>query len=451
MKSVDVLNLGSEAVLLRQLEIRLIHPEERPRWDQEIAEHHYLRNAHLVGEVLRYVVSTPEGRWVALLGWSSAAWHLRPRDRWINWSEVQRVTRLALVVQNSRFLLLVPRTRYPNLASRALALCTQRLATDWLSAFGHTALVAETFVDPEQFVGTCYKAAGWQCLGPTGGFTRDYRDYYLDLEAPKQLWVQPLHARALEWHRAVRLPEALAQQLPEAPPRCPYQSRQLTPLWQCFHDRLTDGRARRGKRHLLATVLSIGALATLAGERGPKGFAGFGQNLTQPQRRHLHCRPNKHTGRLDVPSEPTFRRLFKKVDRAQFNELLAQWLADHDPEAVTAVAVDGKTVKGSRQQDGRPVHLLSAVTHTTQRLLNQIPIAEKSNEIPAFRPLLEPLPLRDVVITADAEHCQRAHAQFLVYQKEADYVFLAKGNQPGLEALAQAKLSGAFPPGGPNP
>ncbi len=438
--------LSSEAVLLEQLKIRLIAPEERSCWDQEVCERHYLHNANLVGEALRYVVTTSGGRWVALLGWSSAAWHLRPRDRWINWSELQRVGRLPFVVQNSRFLLLVPRMEYPNLASRALALCSRRLAGDWLGAFGHTALVAETFVDPDQFVGTCYKAAGWQCLGPTGGFARDYRDYYLDLEAPKQLWVRPLHAKALEWLRAANLPPSLAQQIPESPPHCTYQSQHLTPLWQRFHNRLTDPRARRGKRHLLATVLSISALATLTGERGPKGFAAFAQKLTQPQRRHLKCRINKHTGLLDVPSEPTFRRAFKKLERKEFNDLLADWLADHDPEAVEAVAVDGKTVKGSRQKDGRPVHLMSAVTHTTQRLLNQMPIAEKSNEIPAFRPLLEPLPLRGVVVTADAEQCQRANAQFLVCEKQADYVFLAKGNQPSLEALAQAKLSGAFPP-----
>ncbi len=442
--------LGSEAVLLRQLKIHLVGPEERAPWEQLVCEHHYLKNANLVGEVLRYVVSTPAGRWVALLGWSSPAWHLRPRDRWIGWSEVQRVGRLPLVVQNSRFLLLVPRMEYPNLASRALALCTRRLAGDWLEIFGHTALVAETFVDPGQFVGTCYKAAGWQCLGPTGGFARDYRDYYLDLEAPKQLWVRPLHPKALAWLSGASLPAALAEQLPEAPARCTYRSRQLIPLWQRFHDWMTDVRARRGKRHLLATVLSMSALATLSGERGPKGFAAFAQKLTQPQRRHLKCRVNKHTGRLDVPSEPTFRRAFKRVDRAQFNRVLADWLADHDPEAIEAVAVDGKTVKGSRQKDGRPVHLMSAVTHSTQRLLNQIPIAEKSNEIPAFRPLLEPLPLGGVVVTADAEQCQRANAQFLVYEKEGDYVFLAKGNQPSLEALAQAKLSGAFPPSGPD-
>jgi hypothetical protein len=439
-----------EPVLLNQLEIRLITPEERPRWDQLICEQHYLQNANLVGEVLRYAVTTAVGRWVALLGWCSPALHLRPRDRWIKWSEAQRAARLPLVVQNSRFLLLVERTQYPNLASRALALCVRRLPEDWRRAFGHTVLVAESFVDPEQFVGTCYKASGWQCLGPTGGFARDYRDFYLDLDAPKQLWVRPLHSKALEWLSALTLPESLAQQIPEAPPRCEYKCGQLDPLWRRFRDRMTDPRARRGKRHLLCTVLSISALATITGERGPKGFAAFAQKLTQAQRRHLRCRPNKHTGLLDVPSEPTLRRAFKRMDRAQFNDLLAGWLADHDPEPLEAVAVDGKTVKGSRQKDGRPVHLMSAVTHTTQRLLNQLPVAEKSNEIPAFRPLLEPLPLKGAVVTADAEQCQRANAQFLVYQKEADYIFLAKGNQASLEALAQAKLSGAFPPCGRN-
>jgi hypothetical protein len=439
-----------EAHLLAHLQLRLITPQELPRWEQTLCAQHYLHNAHLVGQVLRYVATTPDGTWLALLGWSSPALHLRPRDRWIDWSEAQRAARLQLVAQNSRFLLLPDRAQFPNLASRVLARCTRHLPDDWRAAFGHPVLVAETFVDPDHFRGTAYKAAGWQGLGPTGGFARDYRDFYVDLDAPKQLWVRPLHPQARQWLRADTLPAELAGLLPPPAPACAYKSAQLDPLWQRFHDRLTDPRARRGKRHLLASILATAALATLAGERGPKGFAAFAQHLTQPQRRHLRCRPNKHTGDLDVPSEPTFRRAFKRLDRAAFHAVLADWLAEHDPEKLTAVAVDGKTVKGSRQPDGRPVHLLSAVTHTTQRLLNQIPVAEKSNEIPAFRPLLEPLPLRGVVVTADAEHCQRAHAQFLVYEKDADYLFLAKGNQPALEALAQAKLPGAFPPCGGN-
>jgi hypothetical protein len=437
-----------EALLLDQVQLRLITPDELPRWEQLLTERHYLHNAHLVGQVLRYVATTPDGTWVALLGWSSPALHLRPRDRWIGWSDPQRAARLRLLAQNSRFLLLTARTQFPNLASRLLALCTRRLAEDWQAAFGHPVLLAETFVDPDHFRGTCYKAAGWRCLGPTGGFARDYRDFYLDLDAPKQLWVHPLHPKAREWLRADPLPPAWAAHLPPPPPACPYKSAQLDPLWQRFHDRLTDPRARRGKRHRLASVLATAAVATLAGERGPKGFAQFADHLTQPQRRHLHCWTNPHTGALDVPSEPTFRRVFKRVDRAAFHTVLADWLAEHDPERLSALAVDGKTVKGSRQPDGRPVHLLSAVTHATQRLLHQLPIAEKSNEIPAFRPLLEALPWAGAVVTADAEHCQRAHARFLVYEKDADYLFLAKGNQPSLEALAQAKLPGAFPPSG---
>ena len=136
------------------------------------------------------------------------------------------------------------------------------------------------------------------------------------------------------------------------------------------------------------------------------------------------------------------------LDRVQFHAVLAAWLAAHDPEKLTAVAVDGKTVKGSRQPDGRPVHLMSAVTHRTQRLLHQVPVAAKSNEIPAFRPLLAPWPLQGVLVTADAGHCPRAHAQFLLYEKDAADLVLAKGNQPSLEALAQRQLPGGFPPSG---
>jgi hypothetical protein len=431
---------------LPAFELRLIRPDERLRFDEELAQRHYLHNATLVGEAVRYVAVAPGGHWLALIAWSSPALHLRPRDRWIGWSEPQRAARLRLVAQNSRFLLLTERATYPNLASHLLARCTRRLPDDWLAAYGHTVLVAETFVDPDLYEGTCYKAAGWQPLGPTGGFARDHRDYYVDLEHPKQLWVRPLHPQACAWLRADPLPAELAAQLPAPLPRSPYKSAQLASLWQRFHDQLTDPRARRGKRHQLATVLATAAAATVTGERGPKGFAKFAHLLSQPQRRHLRCTPDKKTGELTVPSEPTFRRAFKRLDRARFHELLAEWMAEHDPEKLTALAVDGKTVKCSRANDGRPVHLMGAIAHHSQRLLNQIPIAEKSNEIPAFRPLLEPRPLCGTLVTADAEHCQRAHARFLVYEKGADYLALAKGNQPSLETLAQSKLPGGFSP-----
>jgi len=239
---------------LPALELRLIHPDERARYDETLGERHYLPGVKLVGEALRYVAVAPDGHWLALIAWSSPALHLRPRDRWIGWSEAQRAARLRLVAQNSRFCLLVERATYPNLASHLLARCTRRLADDWLAAYGHTVLLAESFVDPERYEGTCYKAAGWQPLGATGGFARDHRDFYVDLDHPKQLWVRALHPQACAWLSADALPAELAAQLPAPPPRSPYKSAQLDSLWQRYHDQLTDPRARRGKRHLLATI-----------------------------------------------------------------------------------------------------------------------------------------------------------------------------------------------------
>jgi hypothetical protein len=86
--------------------------------------------------------------------------------------------------------------------------------------------------------------------------SRDDRDFYLDLDAPKQRWVRPLHPQGLAWLAADALPPALAALIPAAAPRCAYQSAQRDPLWQRFQDRLTDPRARRGKRHLLASILA---------------------------------------------------------------------------------------------------------------------------------------------------------------------------------------------------
>lgn len=312
------------------LTLRLIDPDERPQFDQLLCAQHYLHNATLVGEALRYVAVAADGRWLALLAWSSAARCLRLRDRWIGWSESQRAARLSLLAQNSRFLLLTDRAHQPNLASHLLASCTRRLADDWVAGHGHPVLMAESFVDPARYEGTCYKAAGWIALGPTGGFARDYRHFYLDRKQPKQLWVRALHPQACAWLGRESLPAPLAAQIPEAPPRCPYQSAQLGSLWQYYHDRLTDPRASRGQRHLLATILTLAAAATVTGESTPRGFAEFAGRLSQPQRRHLRCRPHPDRGQLAVPSEPTFRRTFQWLDRAQFLQLLAEWRARHD-------------------------------------------------------------------------------------------------------------------------
>lgn len=156
----------AEDQCLRRLKIRLIRRREKARWDRVVRQHHYLHDSHLAGQTLRYLV-TLDGRWVALLGWTSARLHLKPRDLWIGWSSLQRERRLGLVAQNARFLIL-PGTDLPNLATRAMKLCLDRLSRDWQAVWKHPLWIVETFVDPERFTGTCYKAGGWQALGLTG-------------------------------------------------------------------------------------------------------------------------------------------------------------------------------------------------------------------------------------------------------------------------------------------
>src|SRR5437870_4058526 len=127
-----------EQELLDGLQIELVlEPGQRERWNQLVIEQHYLHNATLVGEQLRYVVSYQQ-QWLALLGWSAPAWHLRLREEWLGWSEPQRCGRLHFIAQNSRFLILADRGRYPNLGTRAMKLCVERLSQDWQQQHGHS-------------------------------------------------------------------------------------------------------------------------------------------------------------------------------------------------------------------------------------------------------------------------------------------------------------------------
>ena len=160
--------LPPELKLLNAVTVRLIDESERGRFDELLAREHYLKNATAVGQVLRYVAEY-EGQWLGLLVFSSAALHLKPRDRWLKWSARQVAERRHLLAQNARFLVLPSTGRWPNLASRALKLVCARLPQDWQEHFGHPVLAVETFVDPQRFKGTCYKAANWRCLGLTKG------------------------------------------------------------------------------------------------------------------------------------------------------------------------------------------------------------------------------------------------------------------------------------------
>jgi hypothetical protein len=143
----------------------------------------------IVGKSL-YFVATTADQWAALIGWGSAALQCAARDQWIGWDRSLQFKRLHLIANNIRFLIL-PDWHIPNLASHLLALNLKRLSDDWQYYHGHPIMLAETFVDKARFAGTCYKAAGWQVLGTTQGYSKCNKRYWYNGQ-PKLLLVRPL-------------------------------------------------------------------------------------------------------------------------------------------------------------------------------------------------------------------------------------------------------------------
>ena len=128
--------LPDPVTLVREVVVRLVRPEERPRWDTLMDAHHYLGIKQFAGRGLRYVAEW-SGEWLALLGWQTGVFHCRPRDRWLGWHKAVQFRRLHLIGNNTRFLVLPQGEGNPNPASRVLAMNLRRLSGDWQAAWGH--------------------------------------------------------------------------------------------------------------------------------------------------------------------------------------------------------------------------------------------------------------------------------------------------------------------------
>jgi len=166
---------------------------ERPRFAAALAEFHYLGYRGTVGENAQYTVTDGSGRLLACLLFGAPAWKCRSRDEFIGWSPVHRQRHLCCIANNTRFLIL-PFVRVPHLASWILGQTLRRLSKDWERKYGHPILLAETFVEPERFAGTSYKAANWIRLGSTTGRSRQDRRHTLQVPV-KDVYVYPLYHR----------------------------------------------------------------------------------------------------------------------------------------------------------------------------------------------------------------------------------------------------------------
>ena len=425
---------------LGALSLRLIDKQERAGWQEKLTAFHYLGAAPVIGESLWYEAALG-GEPIAVVVWGVASLRNAPRDQYVGWDADTRIKRLSLVANNTRFLIL-PWVRVANVASQILAHNVRRLCADWQHAYGHRVVLAETFVDASRFRGTCYRAANWRELGQTGGYSRAGASYTVNGQ-PKRVFVYEL-----DRHACTEL-KRVCEPTPAAANKKAVVNVELLPILGAsgLFDRLgqvLDPRKPRGVRHPLQSILAIAACAVLSGARSFAMIAEWADQLCREQLRRFGSPRNS------APSERTFRRMLAAVDASAFDRVIGQWAEEHCESVGHALAIDGKTLRGSADGNGKPVHLLAALMHAEAVVVAQMAVPDKTNEIPCAKQLLAPLDLKDTVVTADALHTQKETARFIVEDKQADYLFTVKENQPTLYQDLARLPQRAFSPGGAN-
>lgn len=445
--------------------VRPILREEVGRFNALLDAHHWLGH-RLTGQVMRYA-AVLDGRWVALVGFGSAVLSCAARDRVLGWSREVQYARLRHVINNQRFCVL-PEGRRPNLASAVLSRALRRVSSDFLAVYGHRVFAVETFTDPARHTGACYAAANFRMVGDTLGFSRS-AGRYRHHGNHKRVWLYLLRPDA-----AAILSAAFPHPLLTGKEQV--ADLNTVPLGGdggllSALAKLTDPRKPRGIRHRVAATLTMVAAATLAGCRSIRSVADFVEDLPQDALERLDARTHPVTGRRIPPSEPTIRRTLKQVDADEADALVGGWLmeqlragrlsADQVPRW-TAIAVDGKTLKGAWEElntgTGK-VRLFSALVHGEGVVVGQRAIPEQTSEVTQVLPLLDTIAgdqrtddrrpeLNGTVFTADALHVHRENITALL-DRGGEYVLTVKGNQPTLHNALKdlfADADGRFPP-----
>ena len=430
---------------LEEVRLRAAHGEEKEGACAALAKEHYLgapgpHQRDLVQLAVRGETV------VAVVVWTRAARKLAGRERWIGWDPRTRTRRLPLVVQNSRFLVL-GQARQPNLASRVLGLAVAALPEQWAQRTGTSPLLAETFVDPERYAGTCYKAAGWIEVGATAGFARGGDDYYVEHGKPKRLWLRPLRADARE-----RLREpgaALVGEKRRAFGQLPVPAKTATSLAEALRA-VPDPRAATGRQFPLHAMLASAVLALACGARTVSDLFRFVQELTPAQRRALRFRCAQDTWRrVPPPGEGCWRKVLSQLAPGELARAVVAWqLAQKTLPPL--LAIDGKTLHRGLAT------LVTLCDAQTGEPLVQLAKCGQGHEKTLAHELVDVLPpgtLEGAIVGGDALYADSSLVRQLVQEQGAITLVQLKDNQAKANANAETSLAQHAPlfcPPGPN-
>lgn len=224
-------------------------------------------------------------------------------------------------------------------------------------------MLLETFVDPQRFQGTVYRAANWSYLGDSRGFRRTPQGYSDAVLSPKKVFVRPLQTDA----RTVLSQPVLRSPYRQGVPKIMLSAQQMRSLPDFFID-IPDPRRAQGRRHALCTVLAIAGGAILGGMRGYKAISDWAQSLGPKARERFRCR--RENGRSLVPSESIIRDVLVRVEPAHLDRALKRWNAAY-AENDTTLAIDGKPMCNAIDAQGHQLHVMSVIGHHTKNCYTQ--------------------------------------------------------------------------------
>jgi len=422
---------------LREVTLRVAQPAEIVAACAALDREHYLGAAKAQNrELVQLAVRGDQV--VAVLVWTRAARKLAGREAWVGWDPRTRTRRLPLVVQNNRFLVLSA-VRQTNLASRILGLAVAALPADWERQTGTRPLLAETFVDPERYAGTCYKAAGWIEAGATAGFGRQGDDYYVAHGQPKRLWLRPLEPEARARLREPLAP--IAGEKARAFGQLPVPAKTAAGLAAALRE-VADPRRANGRQFPLHALLASAVLALASGARTVSDLFRFVQELTPAQRRSLGFRSAPDNAwRVPPPGEGCWRKVLKLVPPAELTRAIVAWqLAQTSLPPL--LAIDGKTLHHGLAT------LVTLCDAQTGEPLVQVAKCGQGHEKTLAHELVDALPrgqLDGAVVGGDALYADTALVRQLVQEQGAITLVQLKDNQLNAAARAEKLLAQQAP------
>lgn len=429
---------------LRGLELREWREDETEAFAALLDKHHYLGCPDARTRRLCQVVCY-QGKAVALLTWGRGSRRLAGRDGYIHWDDRTRQKRLSWIVQNNRFLLL-PKERPDNLASRILGMSVKALPQAWQARHGKCPLLAETFVDPEGYKGTCYNATGWVRLGRTKGYSRVAApEYYQDNGHPKNLWVKLLATDALERLRDPSRLLAGEDPKARAPGVMPVKAKQAESLYKAMRT-VKDPRARRGRQYPLAAMLATAVLALCCGESTVTGIFRFCQDLTAAQRRNLGFRSNPLARAVvPPPGESCWRQVLSAVDPDELAKALNAWMQAQleKGELPDLLSIDGKVIGKNLAT------IVSLVDANDGSPVAQAAASGIGQEHNLTLKLIESLPegfLEGKTTGGDALYANKNITREIVQEHGGEILFQLKANQATSLEQAVLQLSRLAPP-----